>query len=277
MPKIPNPTFIAMSVLICAAFVSFILWYILMQKSSKIALCIVAREGSKALWDHFLPFVDNYDVFVVTDTPFDTTGLDSRIRHVYIDNKTCELHGYTGSCIATIPKPIVSWDRALCYFTCLVDHPYEHVWFIEDDCLIPRPETLVRLDTKFPRFDLLCRDNNSQVSNREWMHWPEVTRVLGPKDLHHSLVCICRSSKELLKRIGQDIQHRRQVGFIEGLFTTIAKRNELSVQTVEEFETITWEPRYWESLQRNQVDWKCVYHPIKQMNHMCRLLGCAQH
>ena len=71
----------------------------------------------------------------------------------------------TGSSTATKLPPIMSWDKAMFFFS-HVETSYENIWFFEDDVFFFSETTLVKMDEKYPFCDLLTRSHTIKYENK---------------------------------------------------------------------------------------------------------------
>ena len=81
------------------------------------AVCILCRNYNET-WITFLKSFKNYDVYMVIDD--NTIIYPKKINNVFIiqiPDEECMKSHYYNSSVASNLKPIVSWDRALYYFS----------------------------------------------------------------------------------------------------------------------------------------------------------------
>jgi hypothetical protein len=233
----------------------------------KKAICLITIRPNK-IWLDFLNNFENYDIYVVIDdllTNYDDyINTYSNINFIKISDDECKYYGYVHSSYmptsSLIFNEIISWDRALCYFT-NINTKYEHIWFFEDDVFFYNENTLLQIDLKHNGADLLCKDKNPQPKEGEWCwFWPAIEIHFKPP-YFHSPICAIRVSKTYLEKLNEYIKINKKLAFIEALLPSIGYYNNLTVELVNEFNKIFWR-HDWQLSELNKYD---VYHPMKNM------------
>ena len=138
------------------------------------------------------------------------------------------------------------------------------MWFIEDDVFINSVKNIIELDKKNTNTDLIVKANNINIDGKssDWNHWVQVNNTLElPWSM--SMVCICRLSRKLLKKINDFTKIHKKLNFIEFLFNTLAIHNNLTISNPIEFEPIVFR-KDWDI---NNINVNYLYHPIKDINN----------
>lgn len=199
----------------------------------KQAVALITRKPHTN-WLDFLNAFSKYDVFVIVDdneTNYNLTygSRYTNIRFVQINNIDCENNGFIGSSTATNLPPIISWDKALYYFSHCEDR-YSNIWFFEDDVLFLSEDTLLKMDETYPHCHLLTRSHTIKYENNleGWWHWFQVS---GKIELPwaYSLICMCRVSASLLQKVRKYANEHRQIFFVESILNTLAIQNDMIV------------------------------------------------
>ncbi len=150
-------------------------------------------------------------------------------------------------------KPVTGWEKAVYYFA----NQTSKVWFIEDDVYFYDELTLTEIVKKYPESNLLT--NRCFIKGEEeWVHWQETTIKLEEPHFK-AMVCACRLSKTLLELIKTYAQKHKSLFFLEALFPTLAKQNNLLYDTPPEFEPV----KYNDPIKK--TDKTRLYHPVKDM------------
>ena len=157
-----------------------------------------------------------------------------------------------------INKKISGWDKAIFYFA-NINTNYNNVWFIEDDVFLYDENTLLNIDTKYNDSDLLTSTykENSTGHKNDW-HWKKINIKLSPP-YYYAMVCATRISKTLLSKIKDYATEYKTLFFLEALFPTLCKSNNLQYDIPDELHTIIYRKIYTiEDI--NKIN---LYHPVK--------------
>ena len=192
------------------------------------------------IWLNFInTFVNDYDVYVVIDD--NTINIDdyNNITFLQLDNDTCKSNGYYNANYI-FKKPVISWDKALYYF-CKVFTKYNYVWFCEDDVYIPNVNAITSMDTKY-NSDLLTSHvaithdgthgyimPEQTVETGPWSHWSNAKDYFDLPWVR-GMAYICRLSRPLLQKVNDFVDKHHTLEFIEILFTTLAFKNNLTIE-----------------------------------------------
>ena len=231
------------------------------------AVCLLTINPNE-IWIDFLSRFTDYDIYIVVDNlKFDTEIYKekySNIHFVKITDDDCIQSGYIHSSYMPTSSlkfnEIISWDRALHYFT-NVNTDYQHIWFLEDDVFLYNEQTLLNIDKKYQNSDILCKEKNPQPKENEWQwFWPAI-QVLFPPPYFHSPICAVRMSKTLLSNINEYVKQSKRLFFIEAMFLSIAYRNNLIYEHCTELDQLYWR-RDWK---REEFNKDKIFHPIKNI------------
>ncbi len=166
-------------------------------------IAVLTHTPHPALVAFYTQFVRlGYDVFfIVDDNDFKAT--DSATTFVQLNEAECRKHGFSDLNPAIKKESGCSaWEKAL-YFFCRINTSYNHVWFIEDDVFVPRPDTISNIDLKYGEADIISSDYaiNTLGVLDDWAWWRLVPRHQLPLPWAHSMICAVRLSSRLLKTL----------------------------------------------------------------------------
>ena len=197
----------------------------------------------------FQPF---YQVYIVVDDNSYAVP-STTVTILQIPNQECEEQGFKRT---VLHSPLSSRDKALYYFSTIYTD-YDYLWMIEEDVLIPRPATLVRIDSMYKVSDLLCSPLE-QYERGKW-HW---SRIITPLPLlAHGMICAIRCSKRLLSYLRQYAIQFGTLFMDEAMFPTLAMHARLTIQVPPELHTVVYS-RPW---REHDIVWTHLYHPMKDM------------
>ena len=230
--------------------------------NKKQVLCILTRYLNQ-YWIDFLKTFTQYDTYLVID---DNSIIHDKIIEgvhiVQVDDETCRANNYYKSSSWTNLKDIISWDRALYYFN-HIETDYENIWFLEDDVFIMSEKTIIDIDVQYKDSDLLTSFHEINPTGdiyAGWDHWVNVIHRIGTP-WAHSLVCACRLSRPLMKKVDEYLNDRHLM-IIEALFNTIAIHYNLKVSNPTEMATTI---KYNTPCDYNNINTNYIYHPVKKI------------
>lgn len=226
---------------------------------------VLVTYKPKEIYFDFLNKFTKYDIFVIIDD--NATNYDylhskyNNIKFIQIDNAILHNTGFINS--SRLGEKITTgygWDKAI-YFSCMIKkNEYNHVWFSEEDVFFYDENTLLKIDDKYLDYDILCNSSFEDGKLNEWM-WKSIEIKLDPP-YFCGMMCCCRFSQKMLEKLGEYAEKNKTLFFIEALFPTIAKKNNLKYSvSPEEFSTIT----YRKPFQLNEIDCNKLYHPLKKI------------
>jgi hypothetical protein len=158
-------------------------------------------------------------------------------------------------------KQIISWDKALYYFSS-INKNYEHVWFIEEDVFFYNEQTIIDIDTKYPTSDLLSQNHyGNPTGDKSFWQW-NLINIEFPPPYYNTMICAVRMSQPLLHKIRDYTQKSGRLFFIEAMFPTICRYNNLVYDNPSEFNKLTWRDTFG----AGDINTTNLYHPVKDMN-----------
>jgi hypothetical protein len=228
-------------------------------------ICLLTKEPN-IIWLNFLNSFTNYKIYIIIDdNTIDYKNMYGtnypNIIFVQIDNSECIKNGYTNLNIM-FKSNVTSWEKSIYYFT-NIENNYDNVWFIEDDVFFRFEDTLTNIDKKYLDGDLLSNQLGiNETGKKNIWHWNKI-KINNKPPYYNAMMCICRISKKLLNFIKIYVKKNNRFYFLEAMFPTICKQNNLINYEPSEFYNITW---------RNTFDFKDfnennLYHPVKDINY----------
>ena len=234
----------------------------------KKAIALITRKPEQK-WLEFLNGFSIYDIFIVIDDNNENYSEKyhlnyPKINFIQIQNEDCEKNGFVGSSVATKLPPIMAWDKAMYYFS-HIETAYDHIWFFEDDVFFFSETTLIRMDEKYEKCDLLTRSHTIKYENNleGWWHWNQVAGNIN-LPWAYSLICICRISNILLEKVSEYANKNKKIFFIEALLNTLAIHNNLNVGTPPQLITVVQGDI--SPIEVNKDKMFFVFHPYKDIN-----------
>lgn len=226
-------------------------------------LCIICFKPND-LWIEFLSKFVKYDIYIIIDDNsfnyVDKYKDNKKINIIQVVNQSCKINGFINMNF-TIKKYITGWEKAMYYFSS-VNLTYDNVWFLEDDVFFYNEETLCNIDLVYTNSDLLSktiRENKTGYKN-DWL-WPMIDIKLKPP-YYACLCCAVRMSKQMLSKIKDYATIYKTLFFLEALFPTICKKNNLIYHTPPQFNSIIYRKDY----NVNEINKFGLYHPVKNLN-----------
>ena len=138
---------------------------------------------------------------------------------------------------------VTAWEKSVYYFS-TINTEYNKVWFFEDDVFFYDEETLLRIDSKYDNSDLLSNSCGENVNgDKDFWHWHRID-IEFPPPYYCAMVCGIRISSELLSEIRNYANNHLTLFFLEALFPTICKVNNMKYDTPTEFKNIIWNKNY---------------------------------
>ena len=191
-------------------------------------ICLICYKPNY-IWFDFLSKFTKYDIYIIiddNDKDYKEEYVNFKnINIIQIKNEECEINGFTNMNFI-IHKKISGWDKAIYYFSS-INTIYNHIWFFEDDVFFYNEETLIIIDKKYNNSDLLSNSYSEHISidKNEW-HWKNID-ILFPPPYYTAMVCSIRVSALILYEIKKYANKHNTLFFLEVLFSTICKKNNL--------------------------------------------------
>jgi len=235
-----------------------------MNNKQNTTICFVATDKHVYLEEQVKELQVYFkDVFIMIDKNYDDLELP------YLQNE-CNfnyrrIHG------SFTKYGYGSWAKVLDYFS---DLQTDNIWFIEYDVFIPDINILLKLNQN--KEHLLVKDHIAYTGERgEWSHWRQFKKLNindFDENWFHSMTCICRLSKQMLKLISEFATSHNTLFFHEILFNTLADHHKLSIKCCEEFKYIQYLGNS-KKISFNSSDVykngnQYIYHPVKNLDKM---------
>jgi hypothetical protein len=233
-----------------------------------------------------------YRVFVVVDdNNFKLGNAEVKVKNagvslIQFDDNECRTAGFFDlNPVIEKRSRCAAWEKALYYF-CRRDLSHDNVWFIEDDVFVPNHETILNIDRKYGKADIISVDNavNEYGVLDDWYWWRFVPKTILRPPWAKSMVCTVRLSRKILTAFdslirsnkdklriqnaviklanitrGRPQDPSRTYFFIEYTFHTLALHCQLSVITAQELSGVVWR-KEWDVSEMNPGT---IYHPLK--------------
>ena len=218
----------------------------------------------------FLNKFSNYEVYIIIDdNSVNYTALYfskyTNLTFIQMPDKLCKQYGFTNVNKIGVKKLISGWDKALCYFALNFKNSNSNVWFIEDDVFFHNEETLLKIDTKYPYFDLLANSDFKQATNKNDWLWPRIQIAFeGP--YYCGMVCATRLSPNVLEEIRLYAAINKELFFLEALLPTLSNtKTNTKVKKCccpDELKTVVFRHNYNYEEVTNKNN---IYHPVKDI------------
>ena len=227
-------------------------------------ICLITFRP-KHFYCDFLEKFKNYKIVIIVDDNADSNRLKLKdfqskyknITFVRVNNKDCDLAGYSNVNNIGIKKRISGWDKALYYFG-KINLDSDFVWFLEDDVFFYDENTLLDIDNQYINDDVLSNKIHDSVKNLN--HWSSI-KFNYEKPYYRGMMCAVRVSNNLMKSINNYATENKKLEFLEALFPTIAKKNDLIVTNPVEFHLVKY--RYNCKELSQELFKNILYHPVK--------------
>lgn len=263
------------------------------------AIAVLTRSPDEELLLFYSQFrAQGFDVFCFIDDNSYRIGRCCDVQCIQIVDKECTSRGFSHF---APPYRCSAWDKAIYYFCKLQDN-YEHVWFIEDDVLIPSVDTLILVDKKYDHADIISAPSVVNETGRPdgWHWWKHVPSRMPPPPWCRAMVCAVRLSKAVLDAVARFVDanatrlaisntvtgiynaraiwrlrkrfarlfgyevHRKHLKypFIEFIFHTLAMHENKRIVGAEELKSVVWR----EAWRAADMLSECLYHPVKDIS-----------
>lgn len=217
----------------------------------------------------FLNKFSNYEVYIIIDdNSVNYTALYCRkytnLTFIQIHDKVCKQYGFTNVNKIGVKKLISGWDKALCYFSLNFKNSNKKVWFIEDDVFFHNEDTLIKIDAKYPDYDLLANSDFKQATNKNDWLWNYI-RIKQPGPYYCGMVCATRLSPNVLEEIRLYADLNKELFFLEALLPTLSKVNTKDKKCCcpDELKTVVFRHNY---NYKNVSNKDNIYHPVKDIS-----------
>jgi len=203
----------------------------------------------------------------IDDNEHSISDIDDSVKIIKIKNEDSSNAGY--NYMYSKSKIPTARDKALYYFNRIYKNDYKHIWFIEDDVLIPSKNTISNIDKKYIDNDYLVRENTikeNPTKNDGWA-FPQILDTTEYRGVFSIAgIMAIRVSKKMMKAIDEFVKKYKNAFFDEAFFGTVALNYNIDI-------TVTPELYYMWPLQqtlqkesKNNYKEKFLYHPVKSIN-----------
>jgi hypothetical protein len=225
----------------------------------------------------FLNKFNNYEVYIITDdnlvnytARYQTKY--SNLKFIQMSEKVCKQNGFINVNKIGVKKLVSGWDKALCYFALNFSNTNtnSHVWFIEDDVFFYNEDTLLKIDTIYPDYDLLANSDFKPATNKNDWLWNYIN-IKQPGPYYCGMMCAVRLSQKVLEKIREYATLNNELFFLEALLPTLSKTKakaesktkELKCCCPDELKTVVFRHEYtYEEFSINKDN---IYHPVKDI------------
>ena len=232
----------------------------------KILKCFLTVNPNELFYNFIKQLPDKKNTYIcIDDNNYDIPNFNYDINIIKIDNLICEKDGFKNT--HSRIKGATSREKAF-YFFYKMNIDFDYIWFIEEDVFIPTIDTIKDIDTKYTNEDLLVRSHEVIYNKKDDWHWPLVNNQLeNIMEMPYAWakgagICAVRCSKKMLDCIARHAEKHKTLFFCEVLFNTIAHKNNLLVNAIDELQTIRWRVDW----QQNDIKSTNLYHPVKNID-----------
>jgi hypothetical protein len=226
------------------------------QEQSKVVIALLCVCPN----DRVVEFAKNYAIthptYIICDDPNCETPRLSNITFVKITDDECRSTGYNNSNTAITKRPS-AWDKVILYF-CEKNLEPEHVWFIEEDVFVPRADIFKELDQRYPTTDLVTKQHVKDTEDPSFEFWYDGDGKME-RPFYRSLVCSTRVSRRLFDKVKELHDSKNTLCFIEIMFSTLAVKNNFSIEQPSELQSIIFRHTWTEET----VNPNGLFHPVK--------------
>jgi hypothetical protein len=229
---------------------------------NKNCICLICYKPND-IWIDFLSQFIEYDIYIMIDDNSKDYKEQyfkfNNINIIQINDEECINNGFVNMNNIFIKK-LTSWDKSMYYFS-TINTIYNNVWFFEDDVFFYNEQTLINIDSKYPKLDLLSNYYTENITGEknDW-HWSLIDINFKPP-YYYAMVCCVRISTNLLSKIKDYANEYNTLFFLEALFPTICKKYNLLYDTPYEFKEIYYRT-FFEDKNFNKNNF---YHPVKDI------------
>jgi hypothetical protein len=225
-------------------------------------VCLICYKPND-IWVDFLSKFTKYDIYIIVDDNSkdykEQYSKFSNINIIQINDNECIKNGFVNMNF-TIKKDVTAWEKSLYYFS-TINTQYNNIWFFEDDVFFYDEKSLLNIDSKYDNSDLLsnsyCENVNGHKKN--W-HWHRID-IKFPPPYYSAMVCCVRISSNLLSKFRNYANEHNTLFFLEALFPTICKINNMKYDTPIEFKNIVYRKNY----EDKDIDENNLFHPVKDV------------
>lgn len=227
------------------------------------AICIISLKPNE-IWCKYLDEFKKYKVFyIIDDCHFNYNELQKtykNINFIKIQNKKCKDAHYSDMNFI-LKKKITGWEKAMYYFG-VENKNFDYIWFIEDDVFFYNEDTIINIDKKYVKDDLLSNIYYENIDGKKnYWHWKKININYSPP-YYCAMVCAVRLSRQMLQCVYNYATENKTLFFLEALFPTLAKKNNLIYNTPDELSNIYYDHKH----ELKDINKFCLYHPVKKID-----------
>ena len=229
---------------------------------NKYCVCLICYKPND-IWIDFLSKFTKYDIYIIIDDNSrdykEQYSKFGNINIIQINDEECKKKGFVNMNF-TINKDITSWEKSIYYFS-TINTEYNKVWFFEDDVFFYDEKTLLHIDSQYDNSDLLSNSYSENISGHknDW-HWWRININFAPP-YYYAMVCGVRISSNLLTKFKNYANEHNTLFFLEALFPTICKINNMKYDIPIEFKNIVYRHNYV----NKDIDKNNLFHPVKDI------------
>ena len=156
-----------------------------------------------------------------------------------------------------------AWEKSFFYLDKQLN--YDYYYFIEDDVFSNDLQVFIKLFEKLKRYntDLVSTYIESRNSYKDWIWWKEFF-FFSPEKQYKSFNCICRLSKELVKKILLFQSDHNKFMFQEALFASVCVNSNLSYIDLKRESDYSDYFEDYDYISKSIVNHNKITHAIKQ-------------
>jgi hypothetical protein len=226
------------------------------QEQSKIVIALLCVCPNDKVIEFAKNYATTHPTYIICDDPDCKTPTLDNITFVKITDDECRTTGYNNSNPAITKRPS-AWDKVILYF-CEKNTEPEHVWFIEEDVFVPRADIFKELDQRYPTTDLVTKQHVKDSEDPSFEFWYDGEGKME-RPFYRSLVCSTRVSRRLFQKVKELHDDKRTLCFIEIIFSTLAVKNNFTIEQPSELQSIIFRHTWTE----DTVNANALFHPIK--------------
>jgi hypothetical protein len=229
----------------------------------KISICLICYKP-EIIWIEFLSKFTKYDIYMIIDDNSkdykEEYSKFNNINIIQIDDEECKKYGFSNMNF-TIKKDVTGWDKSVYYFS-TINTKYDNIWMLEEDVFFYDETTLLQIDSKYDKSDLLSREFNNTYNGEEknFWHWNNININLQPP-YYRCMVCGIRVSQNLLYKIRNYANNNKKLFSLEALFPTLCKKYNMTHNAPSELKNIIFRNDYEDS----DINENDLFHPVKDI------------
>lgn len=238
-------------------------------------IAFLSKYPNKCLINFAEKLSEYYKVFIIIDDNSKKyQNNNTKVTLIQINNEICIENNYKYALEMFYnnvknndnTRKVLAKDKAIYYFL-NKDINFDNIWFIEDDVFISSVNLFKTLNENYQNSDLLCSHNSKgtkiEAEKREWF-WNYAIHIFGEPS-YCTMACCIRVSNNLLKIVDNVIKTLKFIPFHEFLFTTLANKYNLIINTSYELSNIKYTEKWTiEDFKKNK---NIIYHPVKDFDN----------